>query len=718
MELLALARERLPLPARLLAAGATCALTGAYLHAAVGYAVPEPAAATAKRPRKATPPLARRLAAALPVVALNALLPLLFAFSAEEANFRALFAFVVAWHSSFKAVGLAIGRGPLAERRWARRQFVALYCFPVFPRRAGAGGGGGGGGGASSTRPPRASPTQQQQKQQLRGQESATAAQKIHRYATSFFKPPPPRASAAGGRAADDAGGAAALAGGFLADLLVLLVASAAALALHAPADLSPRWLSQTPAGRRLAEFVATRVAPAAAAALPSRSETARRAIAFVASRSSSPSGARLARAAWLLADAAVLRSLRMLAAVAALFTWVRLSMNAMGAVAVALLGVRVAPPFDAPWRSRSLADFWGRRWNNSTGLLVRSVIFDAVLEGSAEAARPRYALVEEEEEAAAAAAAAAAARAEAAARADEAACGDGVVSSAEPTLAPQAVLNLLTLLPSVSNPDAAADGEDTIPTAPDPQQQQQQQQQQAPPPAEDGAGCRRPLGAAARAVAASATAAAAAAADARAVVRLPTNKLDKRALALGQQQQQQQPPKQQQQQQQQQPTAAPPPPPKARQACARLAAFVASAAMHDAMVAYVPGAPLGYWSAFMLVQVPLLLAQDALDARVTKWAMRGRRRNGAAAAGKQPAGTPAAAAAAVEPRWLRAGRVLVTWALLALTTHWLLWPPVIDLSDAVYRVIAGAHGLAERAAWPLLMAVGEAGAVAAAAAR
>jgi hypothetical protein len=38
--------------------------------------------------------------------------------------------------------------------------------------------------------------------------------------------------------------------------------------------------------------------------------------------------------------------------------------------------GYRVAPLLDAPYRSRSLAEFWGRRWNRSAAPSLRRVLF------------------------------------------------------------------------------------------------------------------------------------------------------------------------------------------------------------------------------------------------------------------------------------------------------------------------------------------------------
>jgi D-alanyl-lipoteichoic acid acyltransferase DltB (MBOAT superfamily) len=40
--------------------------------------------------------------------------------------------------------------------------------------------------------------------------------------------------------------------------------------------------------------------------------------------------------------------------------------------LATALLGMRVAPSFDRPYMSLSLAQFWGHRWNVTTTYLLR----------------------------------------------------------------------------------------------------------------------------------------------------------------------------------------------------------------------------------------------------------------------------------------------------------------------------------------------------------
>lgn len=37
--------------------------------------------------------------------------------------------------------------------------------------------------------------------------------------------------------------------------------------------------------------------------------------------------------------------------------------MTGPGALLTGLLGLDVVPPFDKPWLSSSLADYWSRRW-------------------------------------------------------------------------------------------------------------------------------------------------------------------------------------------------------------------------------------------------------------------------------------------------------------------------------------------------------------------
>ncbi|PSC74403.1 putative long-chain-alcohol O-fatty-acyltransferase 5 [Micractinium conductrix] len=75
---------------------------------------------------------AARLAAASPACALNVVLPLLFVAGSEPLS-RAFSIFLISWLASFKALALAVGRGPLAMQRWTLPQLWALYALPLVP---------------------------------------------------------------------------------------------------------------------------------------------------------------------------------------------------------------------------------------------------------------------------------------------------------------------------------------------------------------------------------------------------------------------------------------------------------------------------------------------------------------------------------------------------------------------------------------------------------
>lgn len=74
----------------------------------------------------------RRLRAAVPVLALNVALPLLFDRSDAFVS-ATITAFLVTWLSSFKALAWAGGRGSLAAlpAGASRLQFMAVYCLPL-----------------------------------------------------------------------------------------------------------------------------------------------------------------------------------------------------------------------------------------------------------------------------------------------------------------------------------------------------------------------------------------------------------------------------------------------------------------------------------------------------------------------------------------------------------------------------------------------------------
>ncbi|KAI8475316.1 MAG: hypothetical protein J3K34DRAFT_517551 [Monoraphidium minutum] len=115
---------------------------------------------------------------------------------------------------------------------------------------------------------------------------------------------------------------------------------------------------------------------------------------------------------------------------------------------AVALLGlvsIEVVPPFDRPWLATSLADFWGRRWNNTVSLTLRPLFYDPIVEGRLVAPPPPPPAVPvEHSDDASAAAAFAAAAAGAPAPAGGAPGGGGAARG--PRKQPRAVRSLATL--------------------------------------------------------------------------------------------------------------------------------------------------------------------------------------------------------------------------------------------------------------------------------
>ncbi|KAG2496338.1 hypothetical protein HYH03_005568 [Edaphochlamys debaryana] len=65
------------------------------------------------------------------------------------------------------------------------------------------------------------------------------------------------------------------------------------------------------------------------------------------------------------------------------LYAFVGFLMDGPAAVAVEALGLQLVPTFDQPWRSTSLADFWGRRWNITTSSVLRTLVYDPIVQGS-----------------------------------------------------------------------------------------------------------------------------------------------------------------------------------------------------------------------------------------------------------------------------------------------------------------------------------------------
>lgn len=59
--------------------------------------------------------------------------------------------------------------------------------------------------------------------------------------------------------------------------------------------------------------------------------------------------------------------------------------MDGPASLLTSLVGLSIVPTFDQPWLSSSLADFWGRRWNVTTSSVLRTVVYDVVVEGTLE---------------------------------------------------------------------------------------------------------------------------------------------------------------------------------------------------------------------------------------------------------------------------------------------------------------------------------------------
>lgn len=58
------------------------------------------------------------------------------------------------------------------------------------------------------------------------------------------------------------------------------------------------------------------------------------------------------------------------------------LLMDGPASLATSLIGLNIIPTFDQPWLSSSLADFWGRRWNITTSSILRTLVYDPIVEG------------------------------------------------------------------------------------------------------------------------------------------------------------------------------------------------------------------------------------------------------------------------------------------------------------------------------------------------
>lgn len=58
------------------------------------------------------------------------------------------------------------------------------------------------------------------------------------------------------------------------------------------------------------------------------------------------------------------------------------LGADAMAAVVTSTTGLAIDPPFDNPYASVSLADFWNRRWNRTVSAVLRAAVYDVIMDG------------------------------------------------------------------------------------------------------------------------------------------------------------------------------------------------------------------------------------------------------------------------------------------------------------------------------------------------
>ena len=56
--------------------------------------------------------------------------------------------------------------------------------------------------------------------------------------------------------------------------------------------------------------------------------------------------------------------------------------MDGPGAVIAWLAQLPISPHFDSPYMSRTISEFWSKRWNLTVGNLLRLLVYDPVHEG------------------------------------------------------------------------------------------------------------------------------------------------------------------------------------------------------------------------------------------------------------------------------------------------------------------------------------------------
>ena len=64
------------------------------------------------------------------------------------------------------------------------------------------------------------------------------------------------------------------------------------------------------------------------------------------------------------------------------LYALMGLLLDSTGAAAKPLFGMTLARHFDQPYISKSIREFWGKRWNLVAGSALRSLVYDPIVEG------------------------------------------------------------------------------------------------------------------------------------------------------------------------------------------------------------------------------------------------------------------------------------------------------------------------------------------------
>ncbi|CAL5220832.1 g2914 [Coccomyxa viridis] len=64
------------------------------------------------------------------------------------------------------------------------------------------------------------------------------------------------------------------------------------------------------------------------------------------------------------------------------MYAFLSLLMDGPASLATSMVGLRIAPHFDQPYLSSSIADFWSRRWNLTAGNALRFLVYDPIMEG------------------------------------------------------------------------------------------------------------------------------------------------------------------------------------------------------------------------------------------------------------------------------------------------------------------------------------------------